>query len=565
VGGNAPAVVDARSHRLLSGLRIRKDSYVSAIRFSPDSRSLFAVLTFSDQTNSPGASVRRFDARTGHPVGPERSITRRPAYLNLMLSIDARRVLITSPGDRTTIFDARTLRPLKRLPGSADSAALSPDGRTLLVGGRDGSVRFVDLAAGASRTGSGRHDGAVLHGAFSADGSIAATAGEDNRVIVWNVARATAGETFVGHTAPITGLAISRDNRTLYTTALDGKVIVWDLAGAHRLGRPFPTGPTTPDHPPAYALRPDGRVLAVGRGNGMVDLIDARTLRPLSTFPAVPHGPVLALAYAPRSPLLVVGGDNGFLALVDPVRGERVARLRGHGGPLLYPPSFSADGRLMATTSPNAVILWDLRSGKPVARPVRPSVEPVGESSLSPDGRTLAIAVEQGVEIVDVTTLRQRIVLSQSETIDTIRFTPDGRYVVGGSFRGWARLWSTKTGRPVSQGLAGHAGRVTGLAVNPAGDTLAVGDIDGTVRLYDLPTQQPLGVPLPAVPNSPVAPEFTPDGAYLFAITDAGRAYRWDVRPSSWARDACAVAGRTLTRTEWQAALPGRPYAPACR
>ena len=27
---------------------------------------------------------------------------------------------------------------------------------------------------------------------------------------------------------------------------------------------------------------------------------------------------------------------------------------------------------------------------------------------------------------------------------------------------------------------------------------------------------------------------------------------------------ACAVAGRTLTRTEWTDALPGRDYAPAC-
>jgi hypothetical protein len=66
------------------------------------------------------------------------------------------------------------------------------------------------------------------------------------------------------------------------------------------------------------------------------------------------------------------------------------------------------------------------------------------------------------------------------------------------------------------------------------------------------------------VSNIPVTAEFTPDRAYLFAITNGGRAYRWDVRPSSWERDACAMAGRALTRAEWQAALPGRPYAPAC-
>ena len=53
VGGNAPALVDARTHRLLAGLRIAKDRYVSALRFSPDGRTLFAVLGFSTLTTIP--------------------------------------------------------------------------------------------------------------------------------------------------------------------------------------------------------------------------------------------------------------------------------------------------------------------------------------------------------------------------------------------------------------------------------------------------------------------------------------------------------------------------------
>jgi WD40 repeat protein len=100
--------------------------------------------------------------------------------------------------------------------------------------------------------------------------------------------------------------------------------------------------------------------------------------------------------------------------------------------------------------------------------------------------------------------------------------------------------------------------------MSPDGRTLASGSVDGTVRLFDVPTQRPLGVSLPGLPNAPVVPEFTPDGAHLLAIPLSGPAYRWDVRPASWARHACAVAGRRLSRTEWADALPGRAYAPAC-
>ena len=159
-----------------------------------------------------------------------------------------------------------------------------------------------------------------------------------------------------------------------------------------------------PDNPegPRDALRPDGRVLAIGQLDGTVTLIDAPSLRPIFRFPVVPAGPVMGMGYVPGGKLLAVGGDNGFLALVDPRRGRIVKRLRGHRGPVALTPSFSADGRLMATGSRyDLVRLWALPSGRRVGvlprKPIRTSL------SLSPDGRTLATTRPEspGVEILD--------------------------------------------------------------------------------------------------------------------------------------------------------------------
>lgn len=59
-------------------------------------------------------------------------------------------------------------------------------------------------------------------------------------------------------------------------------------------------------------------------------------------------------------------------------------------------------------------------------------------------------------------------------------------------------------------------------------------------------------------------PLFTPDGSHLIAAQDNGRAYRWDIRPESLVRQACQVAGRRLTRAQWEEFLPSRDYQPAC-
>ena len=57
---------------------------------------------------------------------------------------------------------------------------------------------------------------------------------------------------------------------------------------------------------------------------------------------------------------------------------------------------------------------------------------------------------------------------------------------------------------------------------------------------------------------------FVDTGTHLVTVYDDGHGWSWDIRPRSWERRACEVAGRMLTRAEWQDALPEHRYDPTC-
>ena len=466
--------------------------------------------------------------------------------------------VVTLVGGEVALRDARTLAARWTLDDTAiEHMALSPDGRTLLLAGTDGDLDFVDIPSGAVRN--VRRPRAIVQVAFSPDGRTAATAEADNRVLLWDVARRAVRDTFSGHVARVTALSFTHDGRTVLSAGLDGKIMLWDVDGSRRLGREFAFGPALA-HP---ALSPDSRTLAIPHADGTLSLVEPATLR--TRVLRVGDGRLGGIAFTDDRHLVatVPRDGRGYGVVIDVQTGKPGPRHPSLGSPST--PSVDAGGRRMALVSRGAAEVQPLIAGRPAGRPRFYRRSGGAQSvTLSPDGRTLAVQTDGGIEIVDVARMRISGFLLDSDTTVTAPVFIGNGVVAAGSREGWVRMWSPATSRSVSPRLAAHSGAVVALAVSPDGHTLASGGTDGSVRLFDVDTQQPLAARLPVAPESPTSPVFSLDGSYLLATSASGHGYRWDIRPSSWTRRACAIAGRHLTRSEWSDALPGREYAPVC-
>jgi WD40 repeat protein/DNA-binding SARP family transcriptional activator len=603
VEGDIVELLDARTHQsktpLLAGppdtSRAGSDNpwVLGAIAFSPNSRVLAAEVNHN-QPHRTSADIVRWDVRTARRLEPPRQIAPTPeATLVGLIASGAQVVTSSVSADVTIIRDTTTLQPLRRLRGGDTHGVLSPNGRLVAFGGVDGAVRILDLHTGVLRTAADRHDGAVTDLRFTPDARRLLTSGADGRLIEWNVADAQRVETFTGHAGSVSQIAIAPDGSTAYTAGEDGTVIAWDLDGDRRLGRPFTSPPrsatvfpgsgnspnsgragTTPVAGFAVATTPDGRGFVVPDDAGYVDVFDSRTLTRTARIPVSPGRQVAAVAVAPDGRTVAATTQDGHLRFGDLRHPQRL------GPPLavtdwpVWSLAFSGDGRWLATagditSSGPPLQLWDVRRRRlENTALLSPRTADPSDVTFSPDGTMLAAAVNdpEGTTAVEILSVPQ---LAQLKTLPTdagtsLRFSPDGRLLVFGDIRGRVWLYDTHTWTPRGSPLVAHTGAVVTVSFSPDGRTLATTSDDGTTRLWGIPSGRAIGTALPGPAQHYVAAAFVDGGTHLVTLDDNGHGNLWDIQPQSWARRACQIAGRTLTRTEWNAALSERTYAPAC-
>jgi WD40 repeat protein len=129
------------------------------------------------------------------------------------------------------LFDAPGGDPLLRLDSRPWplSLAVALDGRRLLVGGVDGSLRLWDLETGRVVRSFAGHRGGVPGVAIAPDGRRALSAGEDGTVRLWDVESGRELVVLSGHRGQANSVAFCPDGRRALSGGADGTLRLWTL------------------------------------------------------------------------------------------------------------------------------------------------------------------------------------------------------------------------------------------------------------------------------------------------------------------------------------------------
>jgi WD40 repeat protein len=314
--------------------------------------------------------------------------------------------------------------------------ALHPEGKILASSGADKAIKLWDWQTGECLQ-SVTTQSAIRHLEWSPDGTRLAGGSLDETVSLWNDCLQDP-HVFQGHQSWVCSTSWSRDGRTLVSVSYDQIMKLWNPSTGHCLKtlRGYSNS--------SWSVRwsQDGIRLLISSTNRTVQLWDSQTGRCLQVLRGHTNE-VMAVAWSPDERWIASGSADATVRLWDAQTGHCVHILRGHGH-WVRSLAWSADGNVVISSSNDrALKLWDTQSGRCL---------------LTLEGH--------------------------HHNIPSVVWLPGSDRVASGSLDGTIRIWDVRRGvcdRTITVNHPVHA-----LAPSPDGKTLASGDYDAIITLWDL-------------------------------------------------------------------------------
>ena len=415
-------------------------------------------------------------------------------------------------------------QPCMTLRGHDDivySVALDPEGKRIISGSQDGTVKVWDADTGAELK-SLQHGSTVWSVAFNQLTGRLVSGGDE--VKVWDM---NTGAELITIPGPKRGIvscvAFSPDGRFVFSGGGDTTFTAREVTtGAQAM-----TFKGHTDGVCSMAVSPDGTRIVSGGADNMIRVWNTTTGDELMMLEGHRHM-IISLAFSPDGKRIVSGSMDNTMRLWDASTGAELMIARGHGRPV-DSVAFSPDGSRVASGSRDTMIkIWDVATGDELMT-LRGHGYGVGSVAFSPDGkRIISGGWDNTVKVWDVTFQRESTrLLEHGAAVYSVAFSPDGKRLASCE-RKTVRIWDM-TSRSELMTLRGHRGAVISVCFSPDGKRIASAGADKTIRIWDaaIGTEELI---LHGSNRWLSSIAFSPDGRHIATAGDDNTIKVWDVQ-----------------------------------
>lgn len=346
---------------------------------------------------------------------------------------------------------------------------------------------YMDGEACGNPVGFHEHQGMVLCLSFSPDGKHVVSGGDDQTLRIWESDSGQEVRILRGHSDDVTHVVFSPDGTRVVSGSDDGTVRIWDAAsGSELLRLHIPT-----DSLECFAISPDGTKIAAGNENSIL-LWDSQSGRELRSFEEH-SGKVTSIAFSPNGLKLASGSEDETIRIRNVETGGEVQTLVGQES-AVNSLAYGGDGNRLASTGSysSLIILWDVTSGRQL-RSLKESDYWVSAMDFSPDGTRIVFG-DSRIKVWDLTAAEESVSPAgpEADSILCLAFSSDGARVACGTNRQGVMLTDLRSGKR-GDAFLGHAGAVQSVAISRDGAKIVSGGDDGTVKLWDTASGVQLG------------------------------------------------------------------------
>jgi WD40 repeat protein len=497
--------------------------------------------------------------------------------------------IANQPGAPAT---GRLLKTFGPLPEAVHAVAFNRAGTQIAAAA--GKTVIVWNAADGKEVRKLEHPANVAGLSFSADGTRLATAAADNEVCVWELATGQELQAFL-HAGPVRAVVFHPNNNALLISGSADKTVALHTMTLTRLlstGAPLRTVAVTANGSHVLTAGDDGKIKLWNAGNGAKErtlegggksvqalavsknnvllaaggtdrivriftlndgklLAEIKAPADIHNLTFMPNNQMLAAACAPAEGAGVLQTWNVVFNPGQPVPAEfgkpvQTYSAAGAAGDVV----FDNKGSIFYSGSANkAIQVWKIASDTPVKNFQHPNL--VDVVAFNPPGTLLATGCHDGrVRLFDVAKgnvvreIQAHVTMPQPSAVYCLAWSHDGKQIISGSYDRSLKMWNADDGKLIREFKAyedkkfekGHRGSVVTAALAPDGKTLASGDWDHAIKIWNVADgsvlheltnpQLKAGAgqpPPPAHPGVVYALRYTPDGKRLVSAGAAPR------------------------------------------